>query len=293
MPRLLLLLLVLVAPVLLAADLAPKRAQFQAAWRLAQAGVDTSTRVSGLEDYPLYPYLPYERLRRLGAKAPDKEIVQFLRDYGDSRPGQRLRAQTLERYGRSGQYPAFLKIYVESLASVDLRCHAWSARRAGKVKGDATAEALALFDALDKDRADCRPVLAHLRGSGQLTPARVNGRIDTALAAGQTGLAQVLSHELPKAQQAPVQRRILAHTEPSVALNQAARWPATAASAAAASVALAQMARKGALAAESRYESLATRLPLKSEERARIEGYRSAVEADRKLSNEALDFTEH
>ena len=94
-PRLLLLTLLLVAPVLLAADLAPDRAQVQAAWRLAQSGVDTSSRVAGLEDYPLYPYLPYERLRRLGAKAPDKEIEQFLTRYGDTLPGQRLRAQPL------------------------------------------------------------------------------------------------------------------------------------------------------------------------------------------------------
>lgn len=271
MPRLLLLLLIFMAPAVLAADLAPQRAQFQAAWRLAQSGVDSASRVKGLEDYPLYPYLPYERLRRLGAKAADKEIAQFLQDYGDSLPGQRLRAQTLERYGRNGQYPAFLKIYVESLATVDLRCHAWSARRAAKAKGDVTAEALALFAALDKDRADCRPVLAHLRASGQLTPQRVNARIDAALAAGQNGLAQVLSNELPKAQRAPVQRRILAHTEPSVALNQAARWPATAASAAAASVGLALTARKGALAAESRYRSLAGILPFTAADRARVE----------------------
>ena len=72
MPRLLLLLLIFMAPAVLAADLAPQRAQFQAAWRLAQSGVDSASRVKGLEDYPLYPYLPYERLRRLGAKAADK-----------------------------------------------------------------------------------------------------------------------------------------------------------------------------------------------------------------------------
>lgn len=271
MPRLLLLLLVFVAPTLLAADLAPQRAQFQAAWRLAQAGVDTASRVPGLEDYPLYPYLPYERLRRLGAKAPDKEIAQFLARYGDTLPGQRLRTQTLERYGRGGQHQAFLKIYVEALATVDLRCHAWSARRATKAKGDATAEALALFAALDKERVECRPVLAFLRGSGQLTPARVNARIDVALAAGQTGLAQALSNELPKAQQPALLRRILAQSEPAVALNQAARWPASAASAAAATVALVQTARKGALATEARYQALATRLPFAAADRGRIE----------------------
>ncbi len=270
-PRLPFLLLLLLAPALAAADLAPERAQFQAAWRLAQSGVDTSARTTGLEDYPLYPYLKYESLRRAADKAPFKEIEQFLREYGDSLPGHRLRAQVLERYGRNGRHQEFLKLYVEALASVDLRCHAWTARRARKVAGDATAEALALFDALDKDRVDCRPPLAHLRAAGELTPARVAARIDKALAAAQTGLAQALSADLPPTQRAAKQRLILAHADASTAATQAARWPATAASASAAAVALASLARKGALAAESRYQTLAQHLPFSAADRARVE----------------------
>lgn len=270
-PRLLLLLLVFVAPALLATDLAPQRAQFQAAWRLAQSGVDAASRVPGLADYPLYPYLSYERLRRIPDKAAFSEIEQFLRDYGDTLPGRRLRAQVLERYSGTNRAEEFLKLYVEELATVDLRCHAWSARRARKIAGDATAEALALFAAIDKDRVECRPALAHLRAAGQLTQQRVNARIEVALASGQSGLAQVLSHELPKPQQAPIQRRILAHADPSVALSRAQQWPATADSATAASIALAQTARKGALAAEQRYQALAARLPFAAADKARVE----------------------
>jgi len=270
-PRLSLLLLVFAAFALPAADLAPQRQQFQAAWRLAQNGVDVASRTRELRDYPLYPYLPYERLRRIPDQAPFKEIEQFLRDYGDSLPGHRLRTQVLERYGRSGRHEEFLKLYVEQLASVELRCHAWTARRARKLAGDATAEALALFDALDKERPGCRPVLGHLRAAGQLTPQRVDARIDSALAAGQIELAQVLSQELPKAQREAMQRRILAHAQPAAAVNQAARWPANAASATAASVALARSARKSALAAETSYQTLARRLPFSAADKARIE----------------------
>ena len=176
MRRLLSPLLLFLATQATAADLAPQRAQFQAAWRLAQTGVDVGARYPGLEDYPLYPYLPYERLRRLGDKASFKEVEQFLGDHGDSLPGQRLRAQMLERYGRTQRFEEFLKIYDPAQASVDLRCHAWTARRARKLAGDAEAEALALFQALDRDRSDCRPVLAHLRASGLLTQARLDAR---------------------------------------------------------------------------------------------------------------------
>ncbi len=254
-----------------AADLAPQRAQFQAAWRLAQTGVDVGARYPGLEDYPLYPYLPYERLRRLGDKASFREVEQFLREYADSLPGQRLRAQMLERYGRTQRFEEFLKIYDPALASVDLRCHAWTARRARKLAGDADAEALALFEALDRDRSDCRPVLAHLRAAGLLTQARLDARIDTALAAGQAGLAQVLSLELPKAQRPVVQRRILARSQPATAISQAARWPADASSAAAAAIALQQLAKKDALGAEGHYQALRKRLPFAPAQRGRIE----------------------
>lgn len=254
-----------------AAELASQRAQFQVAWRIAQTGSDATAKITGLEDYPLYPYLPYERLRRIPDKAPFREIEQFLKDYGDTFPGQRLRAQVLERYGRSGRTEEFLALYREDLASIDLRCHAFTAKRARKVEGDAESEALALFAALDKDRADCRPMLTWMRAQKLLAPERVRARIDQAVAAGQTGLAQVLSNDLPKGEQLGARRRILARAEPSVALNQASKWPADANSAEAASIALAQSARKSAMNAENRYQALTRSLPFDSAQKIRIE----------------------
>lgn len=254
-----------------ASELASQRAQFQVAWRIAQTGSDATARITGLEDYPLYPYLPYERLRRIPDKAPFQEIEQFLKDYGDTLPGHRLRAQVLERYGRSGRTEEFLALYREDLASIDLRCHAFTAKRARKIAGDAESEALALFAALDKDRADCRPMLTWMRAQKLLTAERVGARIDQAVAAGQTGLAQVLSNDLPKGEQLAARRRILARAEPSVALNQASKWPADANSAEAASIALAQSARKSAMSTENRYQTLARSLPFDSAQKIRIE----------------------
>lgn len=270
--RLICFLVVSILPTLLwAGDLASQRTQFQAAWRIAQTGSDASAKVSGLEDYPLYPYLPYERLRRMPDKAVFKEVQQFLAEYGDTMPGHRLRAQVLERYGRLGRNEDFLTLYQEDQASVDLRCLAFTAKRARKVAGDAQAEALALYAAMDKDRADCRPLLTWMRSQHLMTPERVRARIDQAIVAGQTGLAQVLSNDLPKAEQAGAQRRILARAEPSVALNQASKWPVNGQSAEAASIALTQSARKGAMAAEIRYQALARLLPFDAAQKSRIE----------------------
>lgn len=254
-----------------AADLAPQRARFQLAWRLAQTGADFTSRASGLEDYSLYPYLVYERLRRQGAKARFEDVAAFLERHGDTLPGQKLRAAVLERLGREGRHAEFLKIYVETQAGVDLRCHAWTARRARKLPGDAIAEALELFDALDRERIDCRPMLVQLHASGRLTAERVRARIDAAIAAGQPGLARALLAELPTAQQPGLSRRVLARTDSAKALQQAGKWPADADSAAAATLALQQSAKKDALAAESRYQTLRKRLPFGADERMRIE----------------------
>lgn len=269
--RLLCLCALLYPSALSAADLSQERTRFQSVWRVAQTGADTSTISAGLEDYPLYPWLPYERLRRMPDKAPFKEVAAFLENYGDTLPGHKLRAQVLERYGRTGRSAEFLKLYEPAQASVDLRCHAFSARRAQKIAGDDLGEASKLWAALDKDRADCRPVLAYLRAQGWLSSERLHARIDAALAAGQTGLAQVLMNELPKAERAAVSRSILARAEPAVALNQAAKWPATAASAQAAAAALQGVARKSAATAEARYQGLRVRLPFSETDRQAIE----------------------
>lgn len=254
-----------------AADLASQRTRFQAVWRTAQTGVDTTQLAAGLEDYPLYAYLPYERLRRMPDKAPFKHIAAYLKNYGDTWPGHKLRAQVLERYGRSGRDAEFLKLYVEAQATLDLRCRAFSARRSQRVAGDATAEALALFDALDKDRPDCREVLAYLRKVGALTSKRVHARIDQALASGQSGLAHALSNELPRGERPAIARRVLAQAEPLKALNQASRWPADAMSARAAASALQGAARKNAQDAEFRYQALARQLPFTEADRHAIE----------------------
>lgn len=269
--RLLCLCLLLSPALAAAADVSQQRTRFQSVWRVAQTGADTSTISAGLEDYPLYPWLPYERLRRMPDKAPFKAVAAFLKDYGDTLPGHKLRALVLERYGRTGRNAEFLKLYEPAQASVDLRCHAFSARRAQKIAGDDLAEATALWQALDKDRADCRPVLGWLRAQGWLTAARVHARIEEALRAGQTGLAQVLMNELPKAERAAVSRAILARADAALALNQAGKWPATAASAQAAGVALQGAARKSAATAEMRYQALRGHLPFSEADRQGIE----------------------
>ena len=259
------------ASALSAADLAPQRTRFQAAWRIAQTGIDAAARAPGLQDYPLYPYLGYERLRRIPDKAPFAEVQAYLEKFGDSMPGHLLRAQLLDRYARTRRFDEFLKIYRTEDATLDLQCHAWTVRRSRNIAGDATAEARAIFKLLDRDRLECKPLLAHLSQAGELRSRVLKSRIEEALTAAQTGLASALVAYLPTNQRAASSRRILARSQPAVALAQARKWPATAASAGAAAIALGQIARKDAAAAEASYQLLAQRLPFSKPDRWRAE----------------------
>ncbi|GMU43290.1 MAG: lytic transglycosylase domain-containing protein [Xanthomonadales bacterium] len=254
-----------------AVDLASQRAKFQIAWRIAQAGGDPMIAARGLEAYSLFPYLGAERLRRQGAKADFEHLAAFLNAYGDTLPGRKLRAASLERLGRAGRHAEFLGIYVPDEADVNLRCQAWTARRAIGQPGDATVEALELYAGLDRERVDCRPLLAHLRSGGHLTAVRVRERVETALAAGQIGLARWLLADLPVAEQPGMQRRVLARADAALALREAVQWPASADSAEAVALALQQYARKDAPAAEARYQAMRKRLHFNEEQRGRIE----------------------
>jgi soluble lytic murein transglycosylase len=262
-----LVLLLLVAPAS-ALGREQERSRFQAAWRVAQTGANPADAARGLEDYPLYPYLAYERLRRQGDKANERELAAFIADWGDTLPGQRLRSSTLSRYGRAGRHDEFLALYVDGDGGLDLRCQAFVARQARQSGFDAQGEALAIFAALDADRPACAPVLSFLRGRGELGEARVSARIDAALAAGHIALAQKLLAELPASRRPAKARHVLARRDPAVALAQAQQWPVSADSATAAAIALGQWARKGAAEAEKRYQALAQRLPFSADSKA-------------------------
>lgn len=265
-----LLLWLLVAPAS-ALEREQQRSRFQAAWRVAQTGGNPAEAARGLEDYPLYPYLAYERLRRQGDKANLRELSAFLAEWGDTLPGQRLRSSALRRFGHAGRHAEFLAWYVDGEGGLELRCQAFAARQARRIAFDARAEALAIFAALDGDRPACEPVLNFLRGHGELGEALVSARIDAALAAGHIALAQRLLAELPAARRVGKARQVLARRDPATALAQAPRWPVDADSATAAAIALAHRARQDAAAAEQGYQALAQRLPFSTADKARVE----------------------
>lgn len=259
------------APAVAVADIAKDRASFQQAWRAMNEGRAAVVLAPAMQDYPLYPYLAYERMRKAPGKASFAEIEAFLADHGDSLIGERLRQQTLQRLAQAGRHGDFLKIYRAERTGVELQCHAFAARQALKAEGDRDAEALDLIERLDRDHAACRPALAQLKTAGALTPDWLATRIDRAMDQGHLGVARWLLAELPATRRPAFERRILAHADANQALTQAANWPANADSARAVAVALARRARSDPAAADARLQTLSTRMPFADADRWRVE----------------------
>lgn len=269
-PRIILALCMLLAALPLLADPARQRQQFQQAWRAVQEGREAGD-LRGLEDYPLLPYLAYERMRKAPAKVTVAQAEEFLRSHGDSLIGARLRTQQLGRLAASARHADFLRLYDAGSSNLELDCQAWTARQALKAEGDRSSEAQALLQRLDADHAACRPILAFLRAEAALPAAQLRELIGAAIEANRLSLARLLLSELPVAQRPGWQRRIQARADPNAALAQASRWPEDADSAAALAVALGRSARADPAAADARLATLAAGFPFDRELRQQVE----------------------
>ena len=61
---------------LFAADIASQRSQFSAAYSDLKKGKETKT--SHLKEYPLYPYLEYQIIRRNLKNTTEKDLLAFI-----------------------------------------------------------------------------------------------------------------------------------------------------------------------------------------------------------------------
>lgn len=72
-----------------------------------------------MQDYPLYPYLLYQDLKRRIAKVPDDQIIAFLHDYRDTPIADHLRYKWLRNRARRGRWGTVINHYVPSSSISD------------------------------------------------------------------------------------------------------------------------------------------------------------------------------
>ncbi|MEL0082455.1 MAG: transglycosylase SLT domain-containing protein [Gammaproteobacteria bacterium] len=216
-------LLLMVSLPLFAADdeaLSTQREDFRAAERAFAAGeLSRYRRLAGrLVDYPLYPYLRYERLKRNISPAKGGEIARFLDEYSQLPIAGFLRNRWLKELARGRQWQEYARIY-RPTESIPLQCHYYRALLVNGDQQQAWQGARTLWLHGRSRPKSCDPLFSAWRQSTDFNEELIWRRLRLALAAGQTGLATYLAKMLPEGEQRVARQMVEVHRRPKKILD--------------------------------------------------------------------------
>lgn len=154
---------------------------------------------SQLRDYPLYPYLEYEQLRRRISVADEHEVRNFLDNYSFIPVAKRIRMAWLDTLVKRGQHQKFLQYYSPGDGAAH-ECFYLQARMAAKLPHNAVQEARELWLVGNSQPDECDPIFAWYEKNGFLTEELIWRRIDLAMENGDLALAKYLARKLPTKQ---------------------------------------------------------------------------------------------
>ncbi len=177
---------------------------------------------AGLDDYPLYPYLLLESLRKRVDHAPHREIEQFLSAHGDLPTASGLKRSWLARLAEEQDWDRLRRHLDEDSATAELQCplvlQMW---RDGQTE-QAMARARELWTVGQSQPAACDPLFEHWIEAGGLTEDVAWERIRLALLHRQDGLAKYLTRYLPT--QGALAERFVATAGDPKRLNQFSQY---------------------------------------------------------------------
>ncbi|HEY6893491.1 MAG TPA: transglycosylase SLT domain-containing protein [Rhodanobacteraceae bacterium] len=240
-----------------AQDRSTQRDQFRAAYAAVQRTPPGEWKklASGLDDYPLYPYLEAAVLRRNLAKASRADVERFLKRWPDSLPESDLRAAYLRELARRGEWSTF-RAFWNGSRDRDLVCDALAARLAAGEKLDYANDIAPLWTNPRALPGACDGVLANARTSGTLTDALVWTRLLDAAGAGNEESASAAAAMLTGADKEAADRIVAAAKNPAVVLAKADSWPDTPRNRDAIAYGLARYARRDSASTETLWAKL-------------------------------------
>lgn len=186
--RTLLVLLLICGASARAAEPVAERARFRPAYDAALAGRDGTVLARGLEQYPLYPYLEYLKLRARLPSLPVAQVEQFLAREGDTYLGERLRGDWLRQLGQLNQW-SLLARFAAPTDNVILGCLALRAKLASGQLTAVTPDVEKLWLVGQSQIGACDQPFEHLRRIGALDEPLVLQRVWLALGQQRTKLA--------------------------------------------------------------------------------------------------------
>ena len=252
---------------------AVERSQFLDARKAFQKGdmARFETLSAQLKDYPLYPYLRYDLLRKDLAQASDADIRAFLDAFPDTPLTGRLRNSWLAQAARRHQWQRFLTFYENDNDSAELTCHYLHATRSDPPT-DAWLDRVSALWTVGKSQPDaCDPVFKILTASPRMTRELIWTRIRLAMDDNALSLASYLSRMLPAEERKWVDLWRQAHHRPSEARNHAALRQDTPQARDILLHAVQRQGRSDPRAAHAWWDEITDRYAFSSDERARVE----------------------
>lgn len=246
-----------------------QRTAFKQAYASAQQGGDGwRTAASGLQDYPLYPYLEAASLTHDIRQIQRSQVEDYLKRYPALLPASDLRRDFLAELARRQDWDNFLAMYQPGLGDA-LSCNALQAQLSKGAQLDFDRDLSALWSKTKLPSA-CDPVLSAAHDQGLLTEARLWDRIDRAADAAQPGTINAIAGWLPAEQAQSAQRIASALSDPGAAVVAANQWPDSPRNRQAATLALERLARRQSVTADIAWQKLQGRFAFTPEQSNRV-----------------------
>ena len=153
-----------------------------------------------LTEYPLYPYLEFQSLRKHLYKLPTEKVRLFLQTYAQTPLAKKLRVLWLNQLARKKQWALYKEDYVAQ-KSIRLQCHyLWAQYMTGD-KNLAFQGVPALWINKNSQPKACDAIFENWIAAGELTQDQLWQRIYLATDARERQLVKYLTRYLPQEQQ--------------------------------------------------------------------------------------------
>ncbi|RDS79414.1 lytic murein transglycosylase [Dyella monticola] len=247
-----------------------QRAAFRQAYAAAagQGGDGWRALASGLQDYPLYPYLQAASLEHDLHQVDRADVEAYLHRYPDLIPASDLKRDFLQELARRQDWTDFVAMYQPGLGDT-LSCDALQAQLAGGAKLDFERDLASLW-AQPSLPSECDPVLQAAYDQGLLTPARIWSRIDAAVEAGKAGTVSGLAPWLSPDDAQTARNLALALNDPAAAATAANAWPDAPRMRQAVTLALVRLSRRQSDMADQAWQTLQSHFQFTPEQRDQV-----------------------
>ncbi len=165
-----------------------------------------------LKDYPLYPYLQYQWLKKhLGQ---EEKVKQFLQQHSSSRYASRLNRKWLYYLGKRKQWSLLLENQIQT-KDATLNCYYKRAQLQVGDKQAAFIGAAELWAVGHSQPRACDALFSQLKKSDLFTQDLRWQRFDAALKNNKVSLASYVMNKMPKKYHASAQLWLKLHRDPS------------------------------------------------------------------------------